>query len=208
MNHRPVLYYFHDPMCSWCWGFKPVLNKLIKNISDIVEIEYILGGLAKDSEATMSVDMQSQIENTWRRIQQTIPGTQFNFDFWKNCTPRRSTYPACRAVIAARQQDTINDVKMISAIQKAYYTQSLNPSDYPVLYHLAQNLELDTKQFKDDIHAVKTQYELEQQIAFANSVGANSFPSLFLHYQQQYYPIVLDYNNVDIIVEHIKSYLS
>ena len=180
MNPKPVLYYFHDPMCSWCWGFKPVLNELIKNISDVVEIEYILGGLAKDSEATMPVEMQSQIENTWRRIQQTIPGTQFNFDFWKNCTPRRSTYPACRAVIAAKQQGITNNARMISAIQKAYYTESLNPSDYPVLYQLAQNLKLDTEQFKADIHATETQHELERQIEFARSIGANSFPFLFL----------------------------
>ncbi|MBE8572891.1 DsbA family protein, partial [Vibrio sp. OPT46] len=22
------LYYVHDPMCSWCWGYKPTLDKL------------------------------------------------------------------------------------------------------------------------------------------------------------------------------------
>jgi len=205
--NSPVLYYFHDPMCSWCWGFKPVLNELIKNISNTIDTKYILGGLAKDSESVMTVEMQSQIENTWRKIQQTIPGTQFNFDFWKNCTPRRSTYPACRAVIAAKQQCASKELKMISAIQEAYYIQSLNPSDYPVLYQLAQNLDLDIEQFKANIHSPQIQKELEQQIAFSSSVGANSFPSLFLHFQQQYYPIVLDYNNADIIVEHIISYL-
>ncbi|MDF4306582.1 DsbA family protein, partial [Vibrio parahaemolyticus] len=22
------LYYVHDPMCSWCWGYKPTIEKL------------------------------------------------------------------------------------------------------------------------------------------------------------------------------------
>jgi putative protein-disulfide isomerase len=21
---KPTLYYVYDPMCSWCWGYKPV----------------------------------------------------------------------------------------------------------------------------------------------------------------------------------------
>jgi hypothetical protein len=35
-----------------------------------------------------------------RRIERSVPGTKFNFEFWSRCRPRRATYPACRAVIA------------------------------------------------------------------------------------------------------------
>ncbi|MCH7478788.1 MAG: DsbA family protein, partial [SAR324 cluster bacterium] len=28
MEKIGTLYYFGDPMCSWCWGFKPVLEQV------------------------------------------------------------------------------------------------------------------------------------------------------------------------------------
>jgi protein-disulfide isomerase-like protein with CxxC motif len=55
-------------------------------------------------------------------------GTEFNFDFWTKCQPRRDTYKACRAVIAASQQNA--EEAMIEAIQKAYYLRAMNPSEH------------------------------------------------------------------------------
>ena len=85
----------------------------------------------------MAPQMREYLQQTWRRIQQRIPGSQFNFDFWTSCEPRRSTWPACRAVIAAREQGAENDERMTRAIQEAYYLRARNPSDEAVLVTLA-----------------------------------------------------------------------
>ena len=92
-------------MCSWCWGFRPIWTEIKTNLPQEIEVKYLLGGLAPDSDEPMPKQMQSDISGYWRRIQQHIPGTKFNFDFWDKCEPRRSTYPSCRAVIAARKQE-------------------------------------------------------------------------------------------------------
>jgi len=126
---HPVLFYIHDPMCSWCWGFRPTLAKLLAALPADMRFHRLLGGLAPDSGQGMPSDMQRQLQDTWRRIQQRIPGTEFNFAFWKDCKPRRSTYPACRAVIAARMLVSTQEESMILAIQQAYYLRALNPSD-------------------------------------------------------------------------------
>ena len=94
-----ILYYVHDPMCSWCWGFRPTWQKIQEGLSDDVEVRYLLGGLAPDSQEPMPKSMQLDIASYWGKIQQHISGTEFNFDFWEKCKPRRSTYPACRAVL-------------------------------------------------------------------------------------------------------------
>ena len=92
----------------------------------------MLGGLAKDSDEPMPTQTRSYVIENWRRIEQTVPGTVFNYDFWQSCQPRRSTYPACRAVIAARQQGDPADKldrAMAEAIQDAYYRRARNLSD-------------------------------------------------------------------------------
>lgn len=200
-----VLYYIHDPMCSWCWGFKPVLQQLIQQLPAEIQLQYVLGGLAADTDQPMPSEMQQQIAATWKHIQQVIPGTEFNFDFWTRCQPRRSTYIACRAVIAAEQMQTGKGLAMLDAIQTAYYLQAKNPSDATTLVTLADELGLDVTEFEQRLDAEQTQQTLKQQINFARSIGADSFPSLYLQHQDDYHAIVLDYNHADIILEHINS---
>lgn len=199
------LLYIYDPMCSWCWGFKPVLEEIIKQISDSLEIEFILGGLAADTDDIMPEDMKQQIISNWHRIEESIPGTKFNFQFWNKCTARRSTYPACRAVLAAKAQNPNKEFLMLNAIQEAYYKQARNPSNYEVLYGLAKSLKLDMDKFKTDIHSEKIENQLMEQIKFSRSIGADSFPSLYIEKDQHHYPVALDYNNADIIIDHINS---
>ncbi|MCK4675769.1 MAG: DsbA family protein, partial [Gammaproteobacteria bacterium] len=138
----PTLYYVHDPMCSWCWGFRPVWMHLQKALNGMVNIQYVLGGLAADTDQPMSENMQNSIRENWQRIQQDIPETEFNYDFWSLCRPRRSTYPACRAVIASKMQQSLIEKEMILAIQQAYYLDAKNPSNEDVLIQLAANIGL------------------------------------------------------------------
>jgi putative protein-disulfide isomerase len=125
-----TLYYYHDPMCSWCWGYRPTAEILFANLPPNTSRENVLGGLASDSDEPMPVELRRTISGHWRKIQETL-GAEFNFDFWTKCTPRRSTYPACRAVIAAANQQ--HESEMILAIQRAYYLRAMNPSDTDIL---------------------------------------------------------------------------
>ena len=100
----PRLFYIHDPMCSWCYAFSASLQGLQQDLPASIKFVYLLGGLAPDTSTPMPIDMQQAIQQSWRRIETTVPGVDFNFDFWRLNTPVRSTYPACRALLAARRQ--------------------------------------------------------------------------------------------------------
>ena len=179
INPMPTytLYYFHDPMCSWCWGFRPTWTLLQRNLPPTVEIEYILGGLAPDNDAPMPQALRLVIQNTWQRIHKEL-GTEFNFNFWSQNTPRRSTYPACRAVIAASQQGKHQE--MISAIQVAYYLRALNPSDTEALQLLAKEITLNESEFLQSMLSKSTDNLLKKQISHAKRWAVPGYPSLVL----------------------------
>jgi len=128
-----TLYYVHDPMCSWCWAFRPVWSAVQESLPPDVEVRYLLGGLAPDSDSPMPDEMRRFLRDTWHRIEQKVPGTRFNFDFWEQCRPRRTTYPAYRAIVATRRQGVGLEQRMIHAIQRAYYQQAHNPSNMATL---------------------------------------------------------------------------
>lgn len=207
MSRQPVtLYYVHDPMCSWCWGFAPVWQQVHERLADSpVQVKYLLGGLAPDSDQPMAQEMQATLQNVWRRIQQHIPGTEFNFDFWRQCQPRRSTWSACRAVLAAARQQ--QEQTMISAIQQAYYLRALNPSDDEVLVQLAVELGLDGERFAADLNSTEIRETLQQQMQLAYSMPINGFPSLVLQTGQVYRPLPLDYHSAQNILDELSALL-
>ncbi|PKH05912.1 DsbA family protein [Moritella sp. Urea-trap-13] len=199
---KPKLYYVYDPMCSWCWGYKPVWNQIKQAVTDDVEIIYVLGGLAPDTDEPMPEMMQAQIASHWKKIENFL-GSKFNYEFWTDNTPRRATYPACRAIVAARAQDA--EQAMLDAIQVAYYTQAKNPSDNSVLVALAKNIGLDIPQFETDLLALKTHQALLTEIRFARSIGGSSFPSLFVVREGKQVEIPVDYKDAEVTIELIRS---
>lgn len=175
-----TLFYAHDPMCSWCWAFRPAWDHVCSTIGNDIWITRLLGGLAPDSSKAMPKSMQEMLQDTWRHIQVRVPGTALNFDFWKNCKPRRSTYPACRAVIAATQQGEKFHEPMTRAIQNAYYLDARNPSDDSTLIALAGELGLDTALFTRAFHSEKVRDEFERNVELCRGLNVPGFPSLMV----------------------------
>jgi putative protein-disulfide isomerase len=203
----PILYYVHDPMCSWCWAFRPTWQKIRAALPADLTVQYVLGGLAPDTEEPMPLALQRKIRGIWETIQQQVPGTEFNFDFWTQCQPRRATYPACRAVIAATKQGSAFEEAMILAIQRAYYLRACNPSEEYTLLVLAEELGLDKARFREDLQALETHQALLKQIEFSRTIGGYGFPSLILEQSGIYSPIGFDYTDPSIAVEQIMALL-
>ena len=190
-------------MCSWCWGFSHTWNKVKNSLPSEINVQYILGGLAPDSSEVMPNEMREYIQMNWHKIEQKIPGVSFNYTFWDSCTPKRSTYPACRAVIAVKNQNTELEQTMVKLIQQAYYLDAKNPSEDDVLISLAKTLDLDIKQFTQDLNSEPTQQLLSDDIALMQSLGVSSFPSLVLQTTNRIKSITIDYNNPKLILNQI-----
>ena len=192
-------------MCSWCWGFSKTWDKVKKELNSDIEIIYVLGGLAPDNNEIMDERMREYVQMNWKKIEKRIPGTRFNYNFWQECQPRRSTYPACRAVLATNNQDKNLESNMINKIQQGYYLQAKNPSEDDVLVGFANELGLDIKRFGIDLNSEETNKRLMQNIELAGSLNIYGFPSLILHANNTSKHIVIDYNDDISILNQINA---
>ena len=190
-------------MCSWCWAFKPTWDQVKESLLDRVEVVYLLGGLAPDSNEPMPIETREYVKGNWKRIQGMIPDTRFNYDFWTSCEPRRSTYPACRAVICAKQQNPDFENLMIYGIQNSYYLEAQNPSSEDVLIDIAESLGLDTEKFKLDLKSSQVNEILFDEIKLARLMNINSMPSLVLQFKDTLKVINIDYLDANYIIKQI-----
>ncbi|MGZ8187350.1 MAG: DsbA family protein [Methylosarcina sp.] len=198
-----ILFYVHDPMCSWCYAFQTALSGLEKNLPSSIRLKKLVGGLAPDTTSAMPLALQQSIQQTWRRIENTVPHVRFNYDFWTVNTPIRSTYPACRAVLAAKKQGSGREDKMIQAIQNAYYRQAKNPALQPVLMECAADIGLDLKKFEQDMKSLDLEKELQDQLSQARQLGVNTYPSLRLQQGARISSITVNYLNYQAMLEEI-----
>ncbi|MGA1933110.1 DsbA family protein [Arcobacter sp. YIC-464] len=197
---KSTLYHIHDPMCSWCYAFKPTLDKLRKELPSNVELVHVVGGLARHSSEEMPKEQQQTIQNIWHQITNEV-GTTFNHDFWSKCTPRRSTYLACQATMLARYEN--KEDEMIEAIQQAYYQEAKNPSDASTLIELAKKIGLDEKKFEEDLKSEKIEEDLQNELNLRRSLKVRVFPSLVLKYKKELYPINIKYNDHQAMLKQI-----
>lgn len=197
---QATLYYVHDPMCSWCWGYRPTWLKLKAALPGNVQVVNILGGLAPDNDQPMPAEMQQAISGHWKEIQAML-GTEFNFDFWTRCQPRRDTYKASRAVVVAAESGL--EEEMINAIQHAYYLRAMNPSEPETLVQLAGELGLDEDVFRSALFSEDTEKEFKRLVWLARRLRVRSFPSLVLKTDDRTSPVTLDYQDYRVSLQEI-----
>lgn len=205
MNHDSRFLYVHDPMCSWCWGHRPVWDQFEQALAELVPVEYVVGGLAPDSDVPMPEAQQAAISGYWKKIESLL-NVPFNHEFWTKNTPRRSTYPACRAVLAARWQKA--ERAMITALQEAYYQRALNPSDTEVHLQLAGELGLDVDKFEQDLASDALEQAFQDELAFAHSLPIQGFPSMVLLHRGDVFPVPLDYKNFQGALSQVREILN
>lgn len=195
-------------MCSWCYAFVNSWSALQRALPAHVDAIYVLGGLAPDTTEPMPDAMRSMIQQTWRKIEKTVPGVHFNFDFWAQNTPVRSTYPACRAVLAARKQNPAAEAEMLLAIQNAYYQLAKNPSLPETLLECAETIGLDSAVFQSDLSSETIDAVLKQELQLAAELNAFSFPSLRLMHRDAIYPIAIDYLDHGAMLKEIAAVIN
>jgi len=203
-----VLYYVGDPMCSWCWGFRPGLQAAAEALPEEVPLVYVMGGLARDSDEPMPEETRDYVRRNWHEVTEET-GATFNWDFWEVCEPRRSTYPACRAVLSAAAQRKDAGPEMFHAIQRAYYQEARNPSDLETLVGLSGELSppLEVDRFERDIVSPEIDVQLHEDFGLRRSLGVRQFPSLVLKQGEEQVWIVKGYAKVEETVERLRDAL-
>lgn len=197
------LLYVMDPMCSWCWAFSPTIQA-IKEHFPILTIQYVMGGLAADSDATMPLEQQSAIHSIWHQIEAKT-GTQFNYDFWTHCTPRRSTWRACRAIIVAEQLQPGSASTMAQAIQQAYYLEAKNPSDRSTLITLAASIGIDSTEFSILLDVKDTHQQLKNHMMISQQLDVSGFPALRVAKDQQAIRISDGYCSSEEVIKRLQG---
>lgn len=200
--------YVGDPMCSWCWGIAPELDKLQQYcVSNQMGFEIKLGGLRTGGEAPWDQKMKEFLRHHWEQVHQ-VTGQPFSFDLLDLEIFDYNTEPACRLVVAARKWLGNGHLAWFAALQKLFYVKNKDLS-------IIQNLEALCEQYKIDFELFKTHFQSEEAMAATaqdfqqtRAWGVRGYPSLILKDEDRLIGLIHGYSTFENIRDRLQEYLS
>lgn len=174
----PQLLYFVDPMCSWCWGFSPVIDALVERFRDVAPLSVVMGGLRAGESEPLDVATKGMIRGHWDHVREAT-GQPFDYGFFDREGFVYDTEPPSRAVVAARLANEADALRMLHRLHEAFYAENRDITDEDVLVELAvEALETDAETFRAALRSEETAEETRRDFRFAQELGVRGFPAL------------------------------
>lgn len=168
-----------DPMCSWCWGFAPIMEELRTNLESEYTFSLVLGGLRTKGEMSWDERSKVYLQGHWEQVAQRT-GQIFSDTLFDKNSFDYDTYPACKAVITVREVFGMQRAfKYLHTIQEAFYAQGKDITNTDILNELLDE-SLDSRSFKTFFESDRAELLMQHDFAKARSMGANAFPSVVI----------------------------
>jgi len=173
----PILWYFADPMCSWCWGFSPVIEAIREQYRDRMKIALMLGGLRPGTATPMTQAGCDDILQHWHEVH-ARSGQAFNFSGALIPGFIYDTEPASRAVMSVGAIDAVATFPYFKAVQTAFYLGQRDVTRTGVLAELAQDCGVSGSDFLTRFESEAMQQKARQHFAHTRQAGVRGFPTL------------------------------
>jgi putative protein-disulfide isomerase len=195
---RARLLYVMDPMCSWCWGFAPVLESLAEQAAAVgVGLHLVLGGLRREGVA---VDAAARVRylGYWQAVNAST-GQLFNFNAGLPEGLVYDTEPACRALVTARSLAPELTWPLAQLIQRAFYTEGVDVTRASVLVELAERAGIARSDFAEAFDSAAQRAATAADFDWAQGLGIAGFPTLLAERNGQLALLTNGYQPLDVL---------
>lgn len=200
------LIYVMDPMCSWCWGFAPVVQALIHQAGARgVSAELVVGGLRQE-RIPMDQAARERTASYWHAVHEAS-GQPFNFEAGLPEGLVYDTEPACRALVAARSLDVEAAWTLASQIQQAFYVEGRDVTLPPELVDLAEAAGLPRIEFAERFNAQAVRDATAADFDWARNLGIAGFPTLLAEHDGQFALLTNGFQPLDALAPLLTRWL-
>lgn len=205
-QEKATLIYIGDPMCSWCYGFAPELEKTVEELADEVDFEMLMGGLRPYNKQTMK-DLQGFLTEHWEHVNEAS-GQPFSYEILNSTTIPYDTEPPSRAVLVVRKLAPEKELAFFSAVQTAFYKDNKNTTDIQTYLDIAKSFDIDEKAFQKEYESEAMKQASRDDFATSGEMGIRGFPSMVLKKGDQLYLISNGYTKAAKIIETVRAQLN
>jgi putative protein-disulfide isomerase len=173
----PNLIYVADPMCSWCWGFSPVIGAITQQLGDALPIRVIMGGLRPGTTKPLDEAGKRTVREHWEHVHEAS-GQPFDMQFFDRDGFVYDTEPAAKAVVVARRRGMEQALTYLHLVHAAFYAENRDVTKEEVLADLASEADFGREEFLAEFRSGEARQETWADFAIAQRAGITGFPTL------------------------------
>lgn len=176
----PTLVYVGDPMCSWCWGFAPVLERIVA--AHGLPLEIVVGGLRPGAAAQpLTEGFLASLLHHWGRVA-AATGQPFDRDALASRGPvwRYDTEPAAAAVVTMRSLRRDAELAFFTRLQRAFYAEGADLTDPAAYRPLLAEFAVDVDTFLAAMRSNDMRQAAQADFATARGLGVTGFPTTLM----------------------------
>ncbi len=175
----PHLIYFSDPMCSWCWGFSPVIEAIGVRYGEALPIRLVMGGLRPGNVEPLSDKARREVRGHWAKVADAS-GQPFGASVVDQHGFIYDTDPVARAVVVARRSETPMGLFYLQAAHRAFYVEGRDVTNLETLADIAGELGLDRGAFLARLDSEEAKTETWNDYNLSMNAGVAGFPTLII----------------------------
>ncbi|XKF67538.1 DsbA family protein [Virgibacillus necropolis] len=173
---KPVeIYVFVDPLCPECWSLEPYIKKLSIEFGRFFTIRPIISGhlntLNKDK-----FDKPKRLKDIWDKTAKRT-GMSCDGDLWID-NPVSSPWIASLAIKAAELQGKKAGKLFLRKVQENLFLQKRNISDEEVLFTIANEVNLDLQEFKNDLYSASAKKAFQCDLKLTQEMEVDYIPTI------------------------------
>ena len=205
MNEK-TLWYIADPMCSWCWGFAPIIKEIRLNYSKNLKIELMMGGL-RSGKLAMASGQRAKILNHWKAVNERT-GQPFSFE---GAMPEGFIYdtePSCRGIVAMSLINPSLVFTLLESMQFGFYVEQKDVTNPKILAQLAGKIGVDMDLYLQAFESDEVKNKVSNHFDKVRQWGVNSFPTIAVQNAAGYSVLNRGYCLPDELFQKIDGWLS
>ncbi len=206
MSDKEIIY-IGDPMCSWCWGFSPVLDRIRADYGTLAPMRVVVGGLHAFDSEPMSEAYKARIRSHWEQVA-AATAQPFNYAFFDRQGFVLDTEPACRATVTVRNIKPASVWPFYESIHQGYYVEDTDTTAVETFVSYAQREGIKGDEFKAAFESDAVRQETLEDFAWCQQAGVTGFPTVVLREDQHLGALAVGYRQFEELKPTLDAWTS
>lgn len=211
---KATLIYCYDAYCGWCYGFSPVMKKIMDDYKDQLELEVLSGGMMTGDQVTPIEKIAPFIQGAYKRVEE-LTGIRFGEDFlWHINHPEQSDWvmnsekPAI-ALCIFKEYYPEKQLDFAAELQFALNYEGRDLDDDEAYRHLLEKYSIQPEAFYEKMKSTGYKERACYEFALCKQLQVEAFPQVLLQLSDsKFYLLARGYTPYEDLKMRIENVLA
>jgi putative protein-disulfide isomerase len=187
----PEILYVSDPLCVWCYGMSPVIQRIQAEYQGRVQVSVLSGGMVTGPEVGPIGEAWADLSGTLEPVAK-VTGVEFGPEFYALAEAGRTVLnsePPSRAIAIFRQLDDVQHraARFAHDVQRAFFLHGHDLNSPATYDPLIAAYGLDVAEFRRRWSSGEAAQLAQKEFAAVAQIGINGYPTTILRVGNQGY---------------------